>query len=316
MSGLGDRRLDVPAGLVARMAGRPAEPGVSGDAWLAELPRLVEAALGRWELTVDGPSLHGYCALVLPVRRGGEPLMLKLGWPHAESRHEHLALRAWAGRGAVRLVAAHPADEALLLQRLDPTRDLYSADADTACVVIGELLARLDVPSLPQLDRLSDWTAAFLADTADVRAVAAAGLPRRFVEQARSVARDLAGDGGLDARLVHADLHDGNVLPDEAGRWLAIDPKPLAAEPAYALAPHLWNRWPEARASGDPARHVNGRLLALAEAAGVQESRARAWTLVRLVATASWRAATGDPDGGPTPMSGLIAIMKAVASNW
>jgi streptomycin 6-kinase len=314
---MGEDWLGVPPGLVARMTGRPAEGdgGLPGDDWLAELPARAAEALDRWELTPDGIPMHGYCALVLPVRRRGDRLVLKLGWPHPEARHEHLALRAWAGRGAVHLVAAHPARDALLLERLDAARDLGTEDVETSCAVIGRLLARLDVPAFPQLDRLSDWTRGFLAATADVRAVAAAGLPRRFVEQARSSARDLAGEPGIDGRLVHTDLHDANVLAAELSPWLAIDPKPLAAESAFALAPALWNRWHDAVASGDPNWHLKCRLGWLAEAAGVDEARARAWSLIRLVAVAHWYAAAGDPNGGPAPMTAFVAAMKAMASD-
>lgn len=318
-AGYDEGGLVLPTGLVTRMRGRPADgaegyAGLSGDDWLAALPRRAADALDRWELTPDGVPRHGFCALVLPVRRRGERLALKLGWPHAEARHEHLALRAWAGRGAVHLVAAYPAQDALLLERLAAERDLGTQDVETSCAVLGELLARLDVPAFPQLDRLSGWARGFLADTADVRAAAAAGLPRRFVEQARSLARDLADEPGIDARLVHTDLHDANVLAGERAPWLAIDPKPLAAEPAFALAPAMWNRWDDAVASGDPHWHLKCRLGWLAEAAGVDEGRARAWTLIRLVAHAHRYAAAGRPNDGPAPMTALVAAMKAMSS--
>lgn len=312
--------LVIPAGLVAAMAGRPAEPEVSGEDWLADLPRRAAAALDRWDLTPDGVPLHGHCSLVLPVRRSGEPLMLKLGWPHEEARHEHLALRAWAGRGAVHLVAAYPAQGALLLERLDAGRDLATQDVQTSCAVLGGLVRRLNVPAFPQLDRLSDWTRRFFKATADVPAVSAAGVPRRFVEQARSLARELVDEPGLDARLVHTDLHDGNVLAGQRSPWLAIDPKPLAAEPEFAFAPALWNRWADAVAGGDPHWHLKCRLGRLADASGLPEDRARAWALIRLVATAVWQVQDGaGPNAGPAagliPMTVLVAAMKAMASD-
>ena len=58
----------IPAGFRASMTGRPPEPEISGDDWLRSLPRLLSGALARWELTVDGPSRYGVCALVVPVR--------------------------------------------------------------------------------------------------------------------------------------------------------------------------------------------------------------------------------------------------------
>ena len=86
-------------------------------------------------------------------------------------------------------------------------------------------------------------------------------------------------------------------------------------EPAFALAPAMWNRWTDALASGDPSWHLRCRLGWLADAAGVDEDRARAWTLIRLVANAAWRVRTGDPDGGPSPMTAFVAAMKAMDSD-
>ena len=175
----------VPVSLVALLRGRPAEGYLSGDDWLDRLPGLVRESLRRWDLTPDGAPLHGVCALVLPVRRTtGEAAVLKVGWPHREARHEHLALQLWGGRGAVRLLAADPASWAMLLERLDPARDLHALPVDEACAVIGQLLGRLDRPATPQLAPLSGEVAQL------VRALASppAGIPRRFVEQALGLA--------------------------------------------------------------------------------------------------------------------------------
>ena len=54
-----------------------------------------------------------------------------------------------------------------------------------------------------------------------------------------------------DARLIHGDLHYENVLAADREPWLVIDPKPMAGDPHYELAPMLWNRWDEVVASGD-----------------------------------------------------------------
>lgn len=307
----GARAQLVPVDFVQEMTGRAAQapdsrtPGVDGDTWLARLPGAVDDALARWDLRVDeaggtGPLVrHGVNALVVPVRRrDGSPAALKLTWPHPEARHEHLALRAWGGRGAVGLLAAYPSEGALLLERLDPAADLTGPPVDEACATIGALLRTLDRPALPQLDRLSEWTRRFLADPGHPR------VPRRFVDQARALARGLLRDDpGLDARLVHADLHYENVLarPGVTGpdRWVAIDPKPLAAEPAYAVWPALHNRWAEAT-DGDLAWEIRCRLGWLCDAAGIDEDRARAWAIIRTVEDALDTARSADrPDPRP-----------------
>lgn len=292
----------VPAPFAARMAGRPADGtlpgrGVDGDAWLRELPRRVEAALDAWELRVEGVPRHGTSALVVPVVRvDGTPAALKVTWPHAEAAHEHLALRAWGGGGAVRLLAADPANWTVLLERLDPDTDLTGIWDVQACEVIGRLLADLDRPALPRLTRLSELVGRWV----ERLAIPPAGLPRRFVEQARALLRDLSA-GSLDARLVHTDLHYENVLGPQAGQargrdWVAIDPKPLAAEPAFAVWPALHNRLDEA---GDDvpglAWSLGARLGAICEAGGIDEDRARAWAIVRTVLHAVDTLDAGDP---------------------
>ena len=69
--------MKVPEGLLAIT-----DRDETWTAWLDSLPLLVDALLGEWELSVDGPAGHGRCALVLPVRtREGVPAALKLAWP-------------------------------------------------------------------------------------------------------------------------------------------------------------------------------------------------------------------------------------------
>ena len=122
--------IRIPDGFVSRVAGREPDvrngtDGIDGDSWLAALPQLAARHLEQWELTVDGDPWYGENGLVLPVtRRTGQPAALKLTWPHDEARTEHLALRAWGGRGAVSLLGAAPADFRLLLERLDGDREL------------------------------------------------------------------------------------------------------------------------------------------------------------------------------------------------
>lgn len=299
--------VTIPEEFRALIAGRAPEPQVSGDDWLLTLPRLVDEHLSTWDLEIDGPAWFGECALVLPVRRRRERLVLKLTWPHAEAEQEHLALRAWNGRGAVRLVAADPSAFTMLLERLDGDRDLTSVPVLDACEVISGLFRRLDQPALPQLPRLSEQAARW----ADRLGSPPPSLPRRLASQARSHIGELVGDGERDTRLVHSDLHYANVLAGQRDPWLAIDPKPMAAEWAYAVAPAVWNRSEEAARARNLRIHLRLRADVVAEAAGLDEDRVRAWTFVRLVVNAMWAAehlpASADFQGR------MIACAKAFA---
>ena len=288
----------IPPGLQAYAARGPA-----WAAWLDRLPGLVRDLLGEWELTADGESVHGNTALVLPVRTpDGRPAVLKVVWPHPEAEHEALALQHWGGRGAVRLLRADPHRWALLLERLS-AQDLSEVWDVEACGIVGDLYRRLHVPAPPQLRTLSSRAATWAEELGRVDRTAP--VPHRMVQHARSLARDLAADAGTDGVLVHTDLHFHNVLADGEG-WLAIDPKPLSGDPHFEPAPMLWNRWSELE--GRVRDGVRDRFLALVDAAGLDEDRARDWVIVRMLVNIK-----DELDGNATPDRGWITAMLAIA---
>jgi len=262
------------------MAGR----GPAWEAWVRRLPRLARDLAEEWGLTLgDGPGdagRHGHCSLVLPVRDpDGTAAMLKIAFDgDEESEHEALVLQRWAGAGAVRLLRADPRRRALLLERLHDT-DLADVWDVEACEVVGSLYARLHVPAPPQLRLLTTYVAAGTERLALLPRDAP--LPRRLVEQAVSLGRELAADPASTGTTVHGDLHYGNVLAADREPWLAIDPKPLSGDPHHEVAPLLWNRWDELE--GDVRRGVRARFHAVVDAAGLDEDRARAWVVGRMV---------------------------------
>ena len=266
--------------------------GPRGPAWTAGLPALAEAYLRRWRLRLDGPATHGMVALVLPVRRAdGTPAVLKLQPSDEETRGEPAALRAWEGRGAVRLIDADTTDTracALLLERLG--RPLTTLPGHLAATrIVAGLLARLHaVPPPPGLRRLGDIAGAMIAAAPAARRALTDPADRRLLDVCTSAVRDLTDDPGQ--RLLHWDLHDGNVLhaPGDADPWHAIDPKPLVGDPAFDLMPMLHNRWDDAVATGDPARAVRDRFDLMTDMLGLQRPRAAGWTLGRVLQNTLW----------------------------
>ncbi|MGH3460004.1 MAG: aminoglycoside phosphotransferase family protein [Kribbellaceae bacterium] len=263
-----------------------ADRGEEWARWLDRLPRLVGDLLGEWDLTADGAAVHGECALVVPVRTAdGVPAVLKVSWPHWEAEYEHLALRDWDGAGSVRLLRADPHRFALLLERVHP-RDLTTVEEIEATELVAATYRRLHVPAGPQYRRLSVEVTRWADGLAALPS--GAPVPRRYVEQAVSLARDLAADPDCDGRLIHTDLHYFNVLAADREPWLVIDPKPLSGDPHYEVAPLLWNRWDEITATGDVRAAVRRRFHAAVDAAGLDEDRARDWVVVRELCNIGW----------------------------
>jgi streptomycin 6-kinase len=268
--------------------------GAAGRAWIAALPALADSSLRRWDLTPDGPPGHGAVALVLPVRRAdGTPAVLKLQPVDDETGGEPAALRAWAGRGAVRLLEHDPGTGTMLLQRLDAGRSLGVLPDDLRALrILTGLMADLHaVPPPAGLRRLGDVAADLLARVP--AAVARVDDPT-LIRGCAAVVADLVDEPG--DRLLHWDLHYDNVLAtlDDPDRWLAIDPKPLVGDPGFDLLAALHNRWDDVVATGDVPRAVRRRFDLMTEILHLDRQRAVGWTLARILQNEVWLAEGGD----------------------
>lgn len=299
MTRVADAARLVPAPFVEHVAGLAPEGGPTGADWIAALPHLIAETLDDWQLTVEGSTTTGNCALVLPVRGREGAAALKLGWPHTDAAGEHLALRAWDGRSAVRLLRADPKRSVLLLERLTH-EDLREPWIDEAVEVVAGLYTDLHLPALPTVPHLSSWAAGHLARPAARR------LPRRLVEQARATLTALAADPD-EARLLHGDLHYGTVLSDGTD-WVAIDPKPLNGHPAWEVAPLLCNRAAELGSGAALRWSVRRRVEIVCEVAGLDEDVVRRVSAMREVVNAIWAI----EDGDEARVSLAISLIKAL----
>ncbi|MEW2423337.1 aminoglycoside phosphotransferase family protein [Streptomyces nigra] len=277
--------IEVPAELAAS---QQEYNGEAGRAFVAALPELTAGFLDRWELTVDGRPMHGVAALVLPVtRRDGTPAALKLQLLDDETAGEPVALRLWDGDGAVRLLDHDPATGTMLLERLDSTRSLaHLPDAHESVLVIARLLAHLtSFPAPPGLRHLGDIAHRMLERTPRALEQIADPRARRLLTDCAAAVREVADEPG--DRLLHWDLHEENVLASTRAPWLAIDPKPLAGDPAFELWPALDNRF--------DADDVLWRFDALTDTLGLDRPRALAWTYGRLLQNCLWDIEDGRP---------------------
>ncbi|MFJ7628372.1 aminoglycoside phosphotransferase family protein [Streptomyces sp. NPDC097595] len=287
--------IDIPDALIATQS---AYNGEAGRAFVAALPGLAAEFLERWGLRRDGEAMYGVCALVLPVVRAGDGrrAVLKLQPVDAETAGEPVALRLWgaAGAGAVRLLEHDPGTGTMLLERLDGRRSLAGEpDADRAVRVIAGLLAELTAvrPGAGAgagttgagagagLRGLGEAASRMLAAAPDVVAALVDEEERGLVRDCAAAVREVAGEPG--DRLLHWDLHFGNVLAGEGGTgWVAIDPKPLVGDPGFELLPALVNRF--------EADAVGKRFDAMTGVLGLDRGRAAAWTLGRVLQNACW----------------------------
>jgi streptomycin 6-kinase len=227
---------------------------------LSSAKALAFEAAAHWGLALEAPFAMSSVSYVAPAG----PVVVKVPWGgDDESLHEADALRLWDGNGAVRLLDQF--GPAILEERAIPGDDLSAvADAEATRIAL-EIAQQLWVvgrpPFRPVVPEVQRWL-----DEAEV-----AGS--ELVPLARDVLSTL---GEPVDWVVHGDLHHHNLVR-HGERYLAIDPKPYLCEREFDVPAFLWN--PKDNVLDD-GQQTQDRIAAFV-AAGLDEWRIRAWTVVR-----------------------------------
>ncbi|MEU8981396.1 aminoglycoside phosphotransferase family protein [Streptomyces sp. NPDC048309] len=259
--------------------------GETGAAWLAELPRLVDQLLERWECVPDGEVMHGGVGVIVPVRgRTREAFVLKVSFPHPGNVHEPDAFTAWGGRGAVLLHERDDERFAMLLERARTPALAEIEDGDGPATVAGRINRRLALPAPPGLPRLREqadaWEEQLRRDAEELTHA----LPGHVVDGAVATVREL-GRAQPDI-LVHGDLHARNILRADREPWLAVDPKGYAGDPAYDGGTLIKSRVVRLVEADDLRKAVHRTLDVFAVAAELDRERVRRWAQLHAVQAA------------------------------
>jgi streptomycin 6-kinase len=269
------------------------------DGLLPERAVLLDPWLRRWNLVPDGAALTTPSSVLLPVRRHGEPSMLKIATGEEERRGAALMVW-WDGEGAAR-VLAHEGD-ALLMERaqgessLDKWAENGRDDEATRilCAAAAKLHAPRDVPPPATLVPLTRWFA-------DLEPAARHG---DIFRQSVATASELLAQP-RDFAVLHGDIHHGNILDFSPRGWLAIDPKGLLGERGFDFANIFCN--PSHEVATAPGRLAHLATL-VAETAGLDRHRLLQWILAYAGLSAAWSIEDGDePD-----LALAVAEMAAV----
>jgi streptomycin 6-kinase len=226
---------------------------------LADLEPAARELAAEWGIELGEPfalALHSYA-----VPAGHDAVLKLTPSVYSESDHEGDALAHWGGDGAVRLLRHDRPRRALLLERARPGTDIAGLREEEATAIAVEVGLRLWRPAAGSFRWIGDH------------------LPRWLDEaegELQARARELLASLDVGrATLVHGDFHHQNIL-DAGGRHVAIDPQPFLGEPEYDVPSFLWNPLP----CRLRVEHLESRLAAFA-AAGLDEARMRAWTVIR-----------------------------------
>jgi streptomycin 6-kinase len=213
----------------------------------------------EWGLELGEPFALSNVSYVAPA---GDAV-LKVAWEgDSESLHEGRALELWNGDGAVRLLRR--SGRALLEERALPGDDLSTLPDDQAIAIAVGVASKLwrpaGSPFRPVAPEVLRWLEA--AERKDSELV--------------PLARELLAELEPGRALVHGDFHHHNLLR-HGDRFVAIDPKPYLADREYDVPSFLWN--PRGNQMQD-SEQTNRRIAAFV-AAGLDDFRIRAWTVIR-----------------------------------
>jgi streptomycin 6-kinase len=261
--------------------------GKNGRTWLAALPDLIHEASRQWSLTNVQPVPNLSYNFVAFALSGTRDVVLKIGVPNRELTSEINALRAFNGKGAVRLLEADEKRAMFLLERLRPGEMLATlTDDDQATHIAADVMLNLwqPAPTEGAFIKLSDWFKGFKK----LRCHSKGGtgpFEKGLVERAEHSAANFFNENYIPM-LIHGDLHHYNILSSDRG-WLAIDPKGVIGPAAYEVGPLLMNPLGFLNRS-DAIQITKRRMSILSERLGLERERIREWGIAHAVLSAWW----------------------------
>lgn len=279
--------------------------GPTANEWLNSVPKAIDAAAAKWNLTVSGYHEAGCASVVVLASDDADaPHVIKVWYDHGRYRREVVALRFWGPplAPAVTHAADHLAMAALHMVAGRPGGavapiDDYDAVADGLRRLHSRALAPGGFPTLesyidgevrPRIHRRAAAMDTKIPESCLLRGMAALSrLPTRPNERV----------------LLHADLYRENVLFDRNSRAVFIDPLPMTGDPVFDWA--FWTIY------YDLARDPSERLIAAARAGGIRPTRLLPWCLMLCLDGLLYYVESADPR-----VTRMIKVMTLLSDIW
>ncbi len=235
--------------------------------------------------------------------------VLKLCLPDHEFLCEAEALRVFDGKACVRLLRDDLAAGALLLERLMPGVEVHTLEDDVAetSAVAGVMLAlQRPYSGIFPFPYATEW----INEALDPNAIPKLKAEHPWIDRALDRIVEIASEPGENV-LLHGDLHHMNVLRGREGEWIAIDAKGVIGDPAWELAPFLFNclsRYPR----DDWPSIIRRRADQFAEALSLERERVYAWSAVRAIQSAWW-SLRDNPNEDGVAYAGSVVCAQVLA---
>ena len=264
--------------------------GEEGKQWLEYIPALIKQYEEKWSLKVLPPFDLNYNYVAPVVLSSGFEAVLKIGFPQdKEFQSEIKALTLFNGKGVVKILEAEAKDAVILIEKVEPGVPLSSlADDDKTTRILARVMKRIrkSLPSNHNFITVAEWSSAIPKLRQQIRG-RIGPIPLHLMTKAEKLFEKLITSAEPSV-LVHGDLHHDNVLSSNRGEWLAIDPKGIAAEPAYEVAAMIRNPYEKLKNISNLEPIIRRRLLILSEELNIDVHRVQEWCIAQTVLSAVW----------------------------
>ena len=257
----------------------------------AELWNRLHDRVAGWRIIVERVT-ETSGSVVAFGRRDEKPVVLKVIKNSGDEWRSGEILDAFDGRGVVRVYEY--GGGAVLAERLTPGRSLVTvalngADDYATRILAGVIAAMSPRPWVNAVPTVTDWGRSFesYAASGDTR------IDPPLLSAARRVYFDLCRSQG-PVRLLHGDLHHGNVLFDRERGWVAVDPKGVIGEVEYEVGAALRNPY-DAPALFADVPTIRRRVACLVRELGLDAGRVVSWAFGQAVLAVIWTIEDGDP---------------------
>lgn len=264
--------------------------GEEGQQWLDRIPSLITDYQKKWSLQVFPPFPLSYNYVAPAIRSDGSKAVLKIGFPKDKEFYTEIdALTLFHGEGVVRLLEVDRDNAVILIEQIIPGTPLSTlTDDDQATSILASVMKTLwkPVPQDHTFISIKEWMQA-IPHYQNQWQGKNGPLPLSLVEKAAHLFNELIATSTTPV-LTHGDLHHDNVLFSDRGGWLAIDPKGIAAEPAYETAAMIRNPYETVRLHKDIPRILTRRIHILSEELAIDPERIRQWGFAQTMLSAVW----------------------------
>lgn len=214
-----------------------------GERFFAKVQKDLETYAARWTLN-DFQLVPSYSANLVFLCRSEKHgyAVLKFGSSIGEFLTEYHALREYNGRRMCRVLDADPENGILLEERVRPGTPLREEDSlDRRLSVFSSLYNGLHIaPADARVYKTyTDWVnriTDYMSKREDARTLYS------HMKRAHELYVALTAVYSR-TMLLHGDFHHGNILLDERGDYVIIDPKGVVGDPVFDVGRFILNEF-------------------------------------------------------------------------